>query len=91
MVVLAETTRGSGPRDAGVNLVLAQTAPHRPLDEPTARLAGRLLAAAGGNNTVDALVAAEAITCGPSILLTSDAGDLGRLLEGHREVIVVGI
>ncbi len=39
----------------------------------------------------DALVAAEAINSGPSILLTSNVGDLRRLLDGHHEVIVVGV
>jgi len=91
MVVVAETTRGFGPRDARTNLVLAHTAPHDPLDEPTARLAGRLLATAGGNNTVDALVAAEAIRHAPAVLLTSDPSDLAQLLAGHPQVRVVAI
>ena len=80
MVVLAETARGNGPRDAALNLVLHSMAPHRPLDEPTARLAGGLLATARSNATLDALVAAEAIHCRPSVVLTADPDDLGRLL-----------
>jgi predicted nucleic acid-binding protein len=87
-VVLAETVRGNGPRDAAVNLVLHSAAPHRPLDEPTARLAGSLLAAARSNATVDALVAAEAIHHRPSIVLTADPDDLGALIAGHSGVAV---
>jgi len=88
MVVLAETVRGNGPRDAAVNLMLGQFAPHRPLDEPTARVAGGLLAAAESSSTIDALVAAEAIHRQPSTVLTSDPADLRRLLDGHRGVTV---
>ena len=45
-VVVAETVRGNGPRDAPVNLVLAQTEPRYPLTEEIARNAGQLLGAA---------------------------------------------
>lgn len=86
MVVVAETVRGSGPRDAPVNLVLGQFAPHRPVDEPTVRHAGELLAAAGSNATIDALVAAEAIHRRPSLLLTSDPDDMNALLAGQASV-----
>ena len=86
MVVVAETVRGNGPRDAPVNMTLAQFEPHLPLDEPTARLAGALLGAAGSNATIDAIVAAEAIQRRPSALLTSDPVDLIRLLNGHEGV-----
>jgi predicted nucleic acid-binding protein len=88
MVVLAETVRGNGPRDAAVNLVLNQFAPHLPLDEPTARIAGALLATAGSNSTIDALVAADAIRRAPTTLLTSDPDDLRTLLAGQRGVVV---
>ena len=37
VVVVAETVRGNGPRDAAVNLVLAQTEPRYPLTEAIAR------------------------------------------------------
>lgn len=86
MVVVAETVRGSGPRDAPVNMILTQFEPHRPLDEPTARLAGSLLGIAKSNSTIDALVAAEAINRQPSLLLTSDVADLALLLDGHPGV-----
>lgn len=88
MVVVAETVRGSGPRDAPVNLVLGQFAPHRPVDEPTVRHAGELLAAAGSNATIDALVASEAIHRRPSLLLTSDPDDMNALLAGQASVAV---
>lgn len=91
VVVIAETSRGNGPRDARVNLVLAGCSPSGPLDESTARLAGQLLAATGGANTIDALVAAEAIQRAPSVLLTSDPDDLGVLLADHPHVLVAPI
>lgn len=88
MVVVAETVRGSGPRDAPVNLVLMQTEPRNPLTEPLARRAGQLLASAGSSSTIDALVVAEALDCAPSVIWTSDPTDLRDLLGGHRGVVV---
>ncbi len=88
MVVLAETVRGNGPRDAAVNLTLAQLTPHPPLDEPTARLAGSLLGAAGSSATIDALVAAEALRRAPSLLFTGDPDDLRALLDGQQGVSI---
>ena len=86
VVVIAETVRGNGPRDATINLTVGQFAPHRPLEESTARLAGALLGAAGSNATVDAIIAAEAIQRRPSALLTGDPVDLALLLDGHAGV-----
>ena len=86
MVVLAETVRGSGPRDAPMNMTLAHFEPHPPLVEPTARLAGALLAAALSSSTIDALVVAEAINRQPSLLVTGDVADLAVLLDGHPGV-----
>ncbi len=86
IVVIAETVRGNGPRDATVNLTIGQFAPHLPLAEPTARLAGALLGAAHSNATIDAIVAAEAIQRRPSALLTGDPVDLALLLNGHEGV-----
>ncbi len=91
MVVITETTRGNGPCDARVNLVLAGCSPSRPLDEPTARLAGRLLASGSSANTIDALVAAEAIQRAPSVVLTSDPDDLSALLADHPTVVVARV
>ncbi len=81
MVVVAEATRGSGPRDAATNLVLHRLEPHPVLDEPTARRAGALLATSGTSNTVDALIAAEAARRAPCALLTGDPDDLRQLLQ----------
>ena len=46
------------------------------------------------SDAVDAIVAAEALTTVPSMVLTSDANDLARLVEAGQEsrlVEVVGI
>jgi len=88
MVVIAETVRGNGPRDAPVNLVLAQTAPQHPLTDPIARTAGQLLGAARSSSTIDALVVAEAIDCRPAVIWTSDPDDLRRLLGDQGGVTI---
>ena len=59
-----------------------------PTEEPTARLAGALLGRTGGTNTVDALVAAEAVTVAADVL-TSDTDDLRTLLANHPRVTVI--
>jgi hypothetical protein len=87
-VVVAETVRGNGPRDAPVNLVLVQTEPRYPLTEAIARVAGHLLGAARSSETVDALIVAEALDCSPSVIWTSDPTDLRRLL-GPRSGVVI--
>jgi predicted nucleic acid-binding protein len=90
-VVIAETTRG-GPRDAPVNRVLTTVDEITPVTEATARLAGRLLAAAGlPNATIDALVVAEAALGDAAILLTSDLKDLSALAAGYPRVHVYGV
>ena len=91
MVVVAETVRGSGPRDAPVNLVLAQTMPQHPLTEAVARAAGRLLGAARSSSTVDALIVAEALECSPAMIWTSDPDDLRQLLGDHPGVTIEAI
>src|SRR4051812_14385082 len=73
--VLAETLRG-GPRDAPVHRV-RNAVDVLDTTEPVARAAGALLGRAGGNNAVDALVAAAAIASGGDVL-TSDVDDLSR-------------
>ena len=88
IVVVAETVRGNGPRDATVNLVLAQTAPQHPLTERLARVAGVLLGDSGSSSTIDALVVADALDCTPAIIWTSDVIDLRQLLGRHRGVTV---
>jgi predicted nucleic acid-binding protein len=86
VVVLAEILRG-GPRDAAIHRV-RNAVDVFPTEEPTARLAGALLGRTRGANTVDALVAAEAIRAAADVL-TSDAGDLRALLTEYPGVTVI--
>ena len=87
-VTIAEATDGS-PRDVKVRRALKSVnAPIAP-SEPIAFDAGRLRAAAAGARrksrdlTVDAIVAATALTLRPPVVvLTSDKPDLDLLLAG---------
>ena len=88
VAVLAETLRG-GPRDAPVHRV-RNAVDVFPTPESTARLAGILLGRTRSTNTVDALVAAEAIAAGGDVL-TSDGDDLGRLLARHPAISTVQV
>jgi hypothetical protein len=61
---------------------------HAP-DEATARRAGSLRFRAKTDDGIDALVAAAAVGDGsPAVVLTSDPGDLERLLQDHAQVSV---
>ena len=86
IAVLVETLRG-GPRDAPIHRV-RNAVDVFPTDERMARLAGALLGRTGGTNTVDALVAAEAVTATADVL-TSDADDLRALLVDHPRVSII--
>src|SRR5438105_4210013 len=91
--ILVESTTGDGARDAEVDRVLGVLSRagrvFEPPDETTARRAGRLRYLAGADDGIDALVAAAAVGNGsPAVLLTSDPGDLQRLLAGHPRVHV---
>ena len=86
--VLAETLRG-GPRDAPIHRVRNSVGVFS-ADEQVGRLAGALLGQTGGTNTVDALVAAEAVTARADVL-TGDADDLRALLADHPEVHVIAL
>lgn len=91
--VLAECTTGQASTDAEVNRVLGVLnqfgSALRAPDESTARLAGALRHAARSDDGIDALVAAEAArNPSPSVVLTSDAKDLTRLLARHTQVVV---
>lgn len=88
IAVLAETLRG-GPRDAPIHRV-RNAVDVFPTAETTARLAGALLGRTGGTNTVDALVAAEAVTAAGDVL-TADADDLRALLGDQRSVTVISL
>jgi predicted nucleic acid-binding protein len=89
-VVLAETTRG-GPRDALVNRLVKQVEEITPATEATARLAGNLLGSAGRNDTVDALVVAEAALWRNTVILTTDARDLSALAADLPGVRVLAV
>lgn len=87
VVVVAETSRGGGPRDARVNRVLkSMVVP--PTTEAVGRTAGRLLARADSSATADALVVAEAVVGGGGRILTGDPDDLGVLAAEHPEVLI---
>lgn len=61
-------------------------------DEATARRAGGLRFLARSDDGIDALVAACAVGDGsPAVLLTSDPGDLERLLQREPQVTVRGV
>jgi predicted nucleic acid-binding protein len=77
-VIVAETVRGNGPRDAPVNHVLASVDDIALLAERVARDAGRRLASARRSDTIDAIVVAEAAARAPSVVFTTDPGDLRR-------------
>jgi predicted nucleic acid-binding protein len=87
-VVVAETVRGNGPRDARVNLLLRGVSQVTATTEDRARIAGGLLGAARADNTIDALVVAEAIARGGAVVLTGDVSDLRKLAAGHPEVVL---
>src|SRR5262245_4211662 len=84
--VLAETLRG-GSRDAPIHRVRNAVDVY-PIDEQAARLAGQLLGRTGGTNTVDALVAAEAVLATADVL-TGDVDDLRALLAPYPRVLVI--
>ena len=88
-VVVAETIRG-GHDDARVNRLL-NTVRVSFAGLRVGRTAGRLLGAAGMSNAADALVMAEAVRGGASILLTSDVHDMSRLATGRSSVTIVGV
>ncbi|MGH2771730.1 MAG: hypothetical protein ACRDIU_01115 [Actinomycetota bacterium] len=88
-VTVAETTRGSGPKDARVNRVLARL-DIPASDEARGRVAGGLLARPGaGGKTIDALIVAEALSGpGGADILTADPEDMRLLADGHPSVRV---
>ncbi len=95
-VTVAEVVRGV-TRDARLNRVLA-AADVRPADEPLARRAGQLLGRAGSDSTIDAFVAATALTLlevkGPTgrcVLLTSDPHDLAALLSEQAAIRIIAV
>jgi predicted nucleic acid-binding protein len=86
VAVLAETLRG-GARDAPIHRV-RNAVDVFPTPEAVGRLAGALLGRTRGANTIDALVAAEALIAGADIL-TANTEDLAALLPNQRRVTIV--
>lgn len=80
--VLAQVHRGGRDR-AGVDRVVKAVDALLPTSAEVARRAGELLARSGTSDAVDAIVAAEALLASPSLILTSDAEDISRLIEGE--------
>jgi len=82
-ITLTEVLRG-GPRDAAVHRVLSRIT-IVPVSAEIARRAGELLGSTGLSGhrcAIDAVVAATALGLErPVVLLTSDLGDLSRLVE----------
>lgn len=91
-VTVAETIRGSGPRDANVNRILNRV-DIPDITEARARLAGRLLARPGAEDkTVDALVVAEALANPEGAdILTADPEDMHLLAEGTPQIKIRSI
>jgi predicted nucleic acid-binding protein len=91
--VVAQVHRG-GRHRAQTDRVLGDVDAFLPTSLQIARHAGELLARTEMSDAVDAIVAAEALKGGPTVVLTSDANDMARLVEagpGSRSVEVVGI
>jgi hypothetical protein len=88
-VVVTRTIRG-GPGDAAVYRLL-QAVWVSYVGKRLAIAAGKLLGGAQMSDAVDALVVAEAIRSGPSVLLTGDPGDMAHLAGGRADVKIVRI
>ncbi|MFP3939602.1 MAG: PIN domain-containing protein [Thermoanaerobaculia bacterium] len=87
VVVVAETLRG-GRRDTPVHRVLKAVGSVPDAREDHGRTAGRLLGAVRSDETIDALVVAQAVEAGGAQVLTGDPEDLERLARPHPEVWV---
>jgi hypothetical protein len=91
--VLAQVHRGGRDR-AHLDRILKAVDAFLPTSERVARRAGELLAKTGTSDVVDAIMAAEAVASVPALILTSDPGDIERLLDGEPEtgrIAVVGV
>lgn len=87
-VVVAETVRGDGARDAPVNRVLKGVEAILPVDESIARTAGRLLGTTGSDATIDAIVVAATLRVGGGKILTGDFEDFRRLSHGLDGIVI---
>jgi len=90
-VVVAETVRGHGARDAAVNRLIAEIEVVTELDEATAREAGRLLGVTGSAATIDAIVVASAARGRGGRIVSGDPGDLVPLARATANVTVHAI
>lgn len=81
--VLAQVHRGGRER-AKTDRALRWIDRYVPTSERTARDAGELLARSGLSDAIDAIVAAEALVGTPAVILTSDAEDIGRLVDANE-------
>lgn len=93
-VVLAELYRPGHLAMVDACLARSDGAPAtRDTDRGLARLVGGVLAAAGAgsDHLADAHVVATAVEGGPSIVVTGDPADLGRLAAPFTSVTVVGL
>lgn len=88
--VLAEVHRGGRDRDQ-VERVVNKVDGLLPTSGETARRAGELLGASGTEDPVDAIVVAEALAAVPSVIITSDPGDLRRLLQAQSDSLRVAV
>lgn len=88
--VVAETHRGGRTR-ARTDRVFRAVDALLPTSVEIARLAGELMASARTSDAVDAIVVAEALASIPAVIVTSDADDIRRLLDGQpgRERVAV--
>ncbi len=82
--VLAEVHRGGRDR-AHIDRVVNKVGALLPTSAETARRAGELLGASGTDDPVDAIVVAEALAAVPSVIITSDPGDIRRLLQTRAD------
>ena len=80
--VLAQVHRAGRDR-ARIDRVVNAVDALLPTSSVVARLAGELQGSAGTRDAVDAIVAAEALSGVPAVILITDADDLARLIEGH--------
>jgi predicted nucleic acid-binding protein len=87
-VVIAETVRGRGPRDAPVNRVLSAVDSVLVANESVGRTAGGLLGRTGSSKTIDALVVGGTIELGGGRILTSDPDDMKLLARGTTGISV---
>lgn len=91
-VTLAEATDGSAARDTRLRIA-AKAVRLLDVTPDLGYSAGALRAKAAGRRkardaTIDALIAATAAAVpAPAVVLTSDVGDLGRLLSGTAVVV----